>query len=195
MEWSTETYRLDELESRFKIPCVIHVNEGFYSETEAEGFSQGDIIGIDRKMTLHKVAANFATPESNLRPQNTEKDYVDLAEEILVPLNYKGKLKVLTPIKKYTNVRSLAYDAPRYATVLRNITVLVENKTPLELQAGTLIELDRVLPGKNSQLERLVVEFKHQGKRTFASMAIFGEGYFRSEKDGNEYTLKEAIDR
>lgn len=195
MEWSTETYRLDELESRFKVPCVIHVNEGYYSDTEAEGFSQGDIIGIDRKMTLHKVAAHFAAPEKGLRQYNAASEYVELTEEILVPLNYKGKLKVLTPSKKYTRVIDLALDAPRYATVLKNLKVTTEAKTSIEIAAGTKIELDRTIPGLRGEPERLVVEFEHLGKKTCAGVPVSANNLFRSEPDHNEYTIKEAIDR
>lgn len=194
MEWSKETYRLDELETRFKIPCVIHVNEGFYSETDADGFSQGDIIGIDRKMTLHKVAANFARPECNYRSVTADTEYVELTEEILVPLNYKGKLRVLSEVKKYSLVRDLARDAPRYAKVLKHFTVTVENKTSIEIQAGTTIELDRVIPGFGG-VDKLVVEFMHLGSKTHAGIPLSETGFFRSEPDKNEYTIKEAIDR
>ena len=196
MEWSKETYRLDQLETRFKIPCVIHVNEGFYSDSEADGFSSGDIIGIDRKMTLHKVAAQFAG--STARPQSSADDdgvYCELAEEILVPLNYKGKLRVLCPFKRYTRVSDMAFDSPRYATVMKNFVVTLENKKTIVLTSGTALELDRLIPSKADEDGKLVVEFDHKGLKTQATIPLSQTGMFKSEPDKNEYTIREAIYR
>ncbi|XP_045158952.2 uncharacterized protein LOC123524665 isoform X2 [Mercenaria mercenaria] len=189
MEWTLETYRLDEIERRFDFPCVICVNEGFYSETDTEGFSQGDIMSIDSKMVLHKVAANFAYEEEHNGWQ--DPNYVQLTEkEILVPLNYKGKLKVLRDVKNFDSVRELANDFPRYAKLRENLTVTTEENVPVIIQAGTMIELDRVIPPS-----KLVIQFQHRGSTLVVAVPLTARGKFRTEEDKNEYTMKEAIDR
>ncbi|XP_045158947.2 uncharacterized protein LOC123524664 isoform X2 [Mercenaria mercenaria] len=197
MEWTLETYRLDELEGKFDFPCVVCVNEGYYSETDAEGFSQGDIMSIDSKLVMHKVAANFAehVEDTKLR----EKDYIELEREILVPLNYKGKLKVLRNIKNYESVRELATDFPRYAKVRENFKVTTEEKITVTIQAGTVIELDRILPGSmhgpSREPDKLVIQFQHLSGPLVVAVPLNERGKFRTVPDDNEYTIKEAIDR
>lgn len=197
MEWSLQAYRLDEIERNFELPCVVRVNEGYYSETDAEGFSQGDIMSIDSQMLLHKVAANFATDEKS--SELFDPDYVELENEILVPLNYKGKLKVLRDIKNYENFRELANDLPRYAKARQNLGVTTEQKTKVTIQAGTIIELDRIIPvsmaGASKDPDKLVIKFEHSGRPLEVGVPVSAKGKFRTEPDDNEYTIKEAIDR
>lgn len=198
MEWTLEKYRLDEVAGKFDLPCVIHVNEGYYSETDAEGFSQGDIMSIDSKMVLHKVAANFAFEYSSTG--NSEPDNIYLKEkEILVPLNYKGKLKVLQRPNHFDSVRELACAFPRYSKVGRNFKVKTEDDVTVTIQAGAIVELDRIIPGSSGGLNRepdkLVLQFEHVGKRLVVAVPLNVPGKFTTELDNNEYTMKEAIDR
>lgn len=197
MEWTLETYRLDELERKFTFPCVVCVNEGYYSETDAEGFSQGDIMSIDSKIILHKVAANFTFEEKQSRCD--DPNYVEIENEILVPLNYKGKLKVIRHIKNYENVRELANEFPKYAKVTENLTVRTEAKVPVTIKAGSIIELDRIIPGSvrgtNKEPDRLIIQFEHKRGSLVVGVPFDVQGKFRTVPDNNEYTIREAIDR
>lgn len=194
MEWTMETYRLDEIEGKFELPCVICVNEGYYSETDTEGFSQGDIMSIDSKMVLHKVAANFAFEEEHSSWQ--DPTYVKLVEkEILVPLNYKGKLKVLRDVENFDSVIELAKDFPRYAKLRENLRVTTEDQIQVTVQAGTLIELDRIIPETGGFPGKLVIQFPYRGNTLVVAVPLNTRGKFRTEPDNNEYTIKEAIDR
>ncbi|KAL4236927.1 hypothetical protein ACF0H5_005313 [Mactra antiquata] len=202
MNWTVETYRLDEVEKKFGLPCVIHLNEGYYSTTDAEGFSQGDVMSVDSKLVLHKIAANFATDVKKHSLESKDSDYVELApvKEILIPLNYKGRLKVLQRKMKYENVKELARDFPRYARLRQNLSVLTEDNRKVTLYAGTVMELDRIIPGStfgdnNSSPDRLIVQFEHLQRRATVALPVHLNGKFITEHDDNEYTLKEAIDR
>lgn len=198
MEWTLETYRLDEITRKFDLPCVVCVTEGIYSETDTEGFSQGDIISIDSEMVLHKVAANFAFMDTN--KQLPDPTYVDLTEkEILVPLNYKGKLKVLRDVLNFNSVRELAIEFPRYAKLRENMKVTTEDHVPVTIQAGTVIELDRIIPGhvtgSGKEPDKLVIQFQHRTGDLVVAVSFDAKGKFRTEPDENEYTIKEAINR
>lgn len=198
MEWTLETYRLDEVDRKFDLPCVIHVNEGYYSETDTEGFSQGDIMSIDSKMVLHKVAANFAFNYSSTGWDNLDNISVQ-NNEILVPLNYKGKLKVLQCPNHFSSVRELACAFPRYAKVGANIKVKTEDNVSVTIQAGAIIELDRIIPGSRTGLDReqdkLVLQFEHAGTYLVVAVPLNVRGQFITEPDNTEYTIKEAIDK
>jgi hypothetical protein len=199
MDWTTETYRLDEVEGKFDFPCVIRVNEGFYSATDAEGFSQGDILSIDSKMVLHKVAANFTDCADLNTKGSLDEDYVELKNEILVPLNYKGKLKVIRTAKYYDNVKDLTADFPRYATVRKQLDVTTEEDKIITIKSGTTIELDRIIPGpivgSKRQPGKLVVRFQHSSGPLNVALSMHASGKFITEPDNNEYTIKEALDR
>lgn len=201
LNWTLETYRLDEVERKFGLPCVIYLNEGYYSVTDAEGFSQGDVMSIDSKMSLHKVAANFAKDLTPNFEKVADQDYIQLAslKEILIPLNYKGNLKVIQQKKTYENVKELAEDFPRYARLRLNLAVLTEDNKTLTIQAGTVVELDRIIPGSTfgsaSTPDRLIIQFSHLHRKAVVALPLDLNGKFITEQDNNEYSIKEAIDR
>lgn len=192
MEWTQRTYRLDEVTRKFKLPVVIHLTEGYYSATDAEGFSAGDIMTIDSELTLHKVGAFF-------EKHNSVDRYVNIADqEILIPLNYKGKLNVLQNIKRYESIHELCQDSPRYAKVGQNFSVQTNDGIVIDMRAGTVIELDRLIPGTrgpNPKPDQLVIEFKKQNMPVVVAIPTSTRGKFMTELDQNEYTIKEAIDR
>ncbi|KAH3693888.1 uncharacterized protein LOC127862612 [Dreissena polymorpha] len=198
MNWSSATYRLDELERKFTFPCVVRLAEGFCSDSESEGFSKDDIIGIDSKLVLHKVAAHFTNRQSGIRPTKGEYDfgYERLSEEILVPLNYKGKAKVQTCTgKTYTTVKGLIADFPRFAKICRTLKANSADDQPMDLPGGTKIELDRILPGRGTTPDVLCIKFNVSGKPTYAKVAVTERAWIRCESDETEYTIKEVIDR
>ncbi|XP_052274788.1 uncharacterized protein LOC127874472 isoform X2 [Dreissena polymorpha] len=198
MNWSSASYRLDELERKFSFPCVVRLAEGFCSDSESEGFSKDDIIGIDSKLVLHKVAAHFSKRLSGIRPTKSEYDfgYKRLSEEILVPLNYKGKAKVQTCTgKTYTTVTGLIADFPRFAKICRTLKAYSADDQPMDLPGGTTIELDRILPGRDTKPDVLCIKFNVSGKPTYAKVAVTERAEIRCESDETEYTIKEVIDR
>ncbi|XP_052257765.1 titin-like isoform X3 [Dreissena polymorpha] len=198
MNWSSASYRLDELERKFTFPCVVRLAEGFCSDSESEGFSKDDIIGIDSKLVLHKVAAHFTNRKSGVRPTKGEYDfgYERLSDEILVPLNYKGKAKVQTCTgKTYTTVKDLIADFPRFAKICRTLKAYSADDQPMDLPGGSTIELDRILPGRNIKPDVLCIKFNVSGKPTYAKVAVTERAEIQCESDETEYTIKEVIDR
>ena len=178
--WSKETYRFDEIAGKFKLPLLVQVSEGFYRGTEEDSFSAGDITMFEQFVTLQKVAAVFARP-----PPKLVRGYAVPKEEILIPLNYKGKLRVEHEIKAYECVQELAKDFPRYATVLETIAVPVSGGGVMDIEAGTVVELDRIIPPRlviNTSTEQVGLNLEERYK-------------FRSKRDSNVYTLREAVNR
>lgn len=194
--WSEETYRLDEVAKHFKLPQLIQVTEGIDTGNEVDSFSAEDVLMIDQCVTLQKVAAQFA--EKLVEVAQGGSEYAILKEEILIPLNYKGKLKVMNEIKRYHSVWDLAREFPRYATVLQALSVPTESGGVLDIAAGTKIELDRVIPGhrtgQTKEPDRLVISTESGGRKQVA-MPFDLKARFRSVRDENEYTLKETVDR
>lgn len=199
-DWTETTYRLDEVVNRFNVPCVVKVTEGIYSASELETMSSGDIIKIDYQRKLHKVAANFLSDfhrQLSTPPPNSA-EYVDLvAEEILIPLSYTGKLKILKEIKKYESVRELSKECPRYAKLLCQLSYQGQSAVKTVLEAGTLIEVDRIIQGsaKANREEMLVVSYTNSGKKIDTAIPFSTKGSFMLVQDVNKYTLQEVVDR
>ena len=162
-------------------------------------FSQGDVVSVDQSMTLHKVAAHFTNSWDSWSTSG-EDDHVScyekLTDEILVPLNYNGKVKVLDSNvnTKYANVRELVSAFPRFAKTCQNVQVMTSDKIQLTVQAGTVIELDRTVPGERG-VDKLVVSFNRAGRETFASIPLDTVCTFKQMPDENEYTIREVIER
>lgn len=190
--WSEETYRLDEIGRRVDLPQLVQLTEGIDTGSDVESFSAEDIMMIDQCVTLQKVAAQFAEKLVEVDKQGSE--YAILKEEILIPLNYKGELKVVNPIRRYYGVRDLARDFPRYATVLEKMQVPTETGGVLDIVPGTTVELDRVIPGRKNECDKLVISTASGGRKQVA-VPLDMKGRFRSCPDENAYTLKEVIDR
>ena len=190
--WSEETYRLDELERSVGFPQLIQVTEGMDTGNDIDSFSAEDVLMIDQCVLLQKVAAQFA--KQMVEVADSGNEYAILNEEILIPLNYKGKLKVMNPIRRYYNVRQLAKEFPRYATVLEAMRVPSENGGMLGITSDSKVELDRVIPGHKGECDRLVISTALGGRKQVA-MPFDMPGKFRSCPDDNEYTLKEVVDR
>ncbi|KAH3693894.1 uncharacterized protein LOC127862607 isoform X2 [Dreissena polymorpha] len=195
-KWSTTSYRLDELGRRFKFPRVVRLAEGYCSDIEAEGFSKDDIIGIDNVLTIEKVAAHFANRKGGATSiGDDERSYERLSEDILVPLNYKGKVKIRNQGIKYSTVRELVEDFPRFAKVCKNQPAIGADDRPLQILAGTTIELVQVVAGRDNQPGELVVQFQILDKPVYAKVSVLETGLFRAESDDAEYTIKEVVDR
>ena len=196
-KWSESTYRLDEIAyKQFELPLLIQLTEGIHTDNEVDSFSAEDILTIDRCVTLQKVAAQFAGNCTEMGSDGV--DYEILKEEILIPLNYKGKLKVVNEPNIYHNVRDLARDFPRFAKVLEILSVNTEHGLK-KIAAGSVIELDRVLPGgqKTGNVtvpDRLVVSTESGGRGQMA-LPFDKRCRFRSIEDSNEYTLRELVER
>lgn len=194
--WSEATYRLDEIARNFDLPQLIQVTEGIDTGNEVDSFSAEDILMIDQSVTLQKVAAQFA--EKLVEVAEGGSEYAILKEEILIPMNYKGKLNVINQIKRFNSVSALARDFPRYARVLQALSIPTEKGGALDIAAGTKIELDRVIPGhkigQKQEQDKLVVSTESGGRKQVA-MPFDMKARFRTVPDESEYTLKEVIDR
>ncbi|XP_052777336.1 uncharacterized protein LOC128214747 isoform X2 [Mya arenaria] len=188
LKWSRETCRLDELESKFKLPCVVKINEGFYTESTSNGFSQGDIIGIDQKMIIHNISANFVKTYEADKPKLNDK-------EILVPLNYNRKVKIVQKSKTYYSMQDLILDFPRYAEAGQDLLVTNDDDETLVVHAGERIELERLLPGSSGEPDSLVIRFVHEGDPVEAKLCTTTKGVFKTLPDDNEYTLADVVER
>ena len=191
--WSEETYRLDELERSVGLPQLIQVTEGIDTGNDIDSFSAEDVLMIDQCVLLQKVAAHFAK-QKMVEVSDSGNEYAILNEEILISLNYKGKLKVMNPLRRYNNVRELARDFPRYATILSAMRVPMEKGGMLDITPDSKVELDRVIPGHKGECDTLVIN-PAVGGRKLVAMPFDMRGSFRSCPDDNEYTLKEVVDR
>ena len=189
-EWSEETYRLDEIGHKCSLPQVIQVTEGIYRPDEVYCFSAGDILKVDQCVQLQKVEAQVAKTPVRLADHDSGYDFLKEAKPISIPLNYKGKLKVITEIKKYTSVRELATDLPPYAQFLQALTVSTEDGKSLNIVAGTKVELDRV----RLEPDRLIMRIIDGGRRQ-VDVLLSKSCQFRSIQDETEYTLTEMIER
>lgn len=189
-EWSEETYRLDEIGHKCSLPQVIQVTEGIYRPDEVYCFSAGDILKVDQCVQLQKVEAQVAKTPVRLADHDSGYDFLKEAKPISIPLNYKGKLKVITEIKKYTSVRELATDLPPYAQFLQALTVSTEDGKSLNIVAGTKVELDRVRLGPDRLIMRII-----DGGRRQVDVLLSKSCQFRSIQDETEYTLTEMIER
>ena len=189
--WSDVTYRLDELERSVGFPQLIQVTEGIDTGNDIDSFSAEDVLMIDQCVILQKVAAHFAM-EKTIEVADSGSEYAILNEEILIPLNYSGKLKVTSRLRSYSNVRELAIDFPKYATVLTAMRVPQETGGMLDITPDSKVELDRVIPGR--ECDTLVISTEVGGRKQVA-LPFDMRGRFRSCPDDNEYTLKEVIDR
>ena len=198
LSWTVETYRLDEVTKKFSLPCVVCVSEGYMDETECESISKDDVIKIDKRLNLRKIAAEFVTDsyEANLDSSEPEDTYVTLrCGEILIPLNYSGMVKVFSKQKICNSVVELQRAFPRYAVVLSNITVQTEDGKQIELQAGTRIEVDRTIPGNKWKQDHLVIFFNEKGRHIAVALPVSEQGRFKTLPDGNEYTVAEVLER
>lgn len=191
-QWSDETFRLDELGRKVDLPKIIQLMEGIDTGNDVDSFSAEDIITIDQCVTLQKVAAQFAEKLAHVNQQDS--GHAILNEEILIPLNYNGKLRVINPIRTYYRVQDLAREFPRYATVLEPLPVSMENGPALNIAPGTSLELNRVIPGRRNECDRLVINTA-MGGREQMTIPLDMNLKFRSCPDENVYTLKEVIDR
>ena len=191
-DWSKETYCLDEIPSKFKFPVLIQVSEGYYSENEVETFSVGDIIMFDKCIEVQKVAARFAV---GVTETSEGDDFEILKEEILIPLNYKGQLKVKNEIKKYDSVQELVTDKPRYARVLEDLRVNMGEKQEVTINADTVLELDRDIPAQqNRKSGRLIFNYETEHYKQ-VEVLVDKKCKFRTVPDRNEYSLTEVIER
>ncbi|WAR24457.1 hypothetical protein MAR_038126 [Mya arenaria] len=187
-KWSKETCRLDELESKFKLPCVVKINEGYYTASETNGFSQGDIIGIDQKMIQHNISAYVV--------QKNDADELAISnKEIQVPLNYNRKVKIVQRSKTYYSVQDLILDFPRYAEAGQDFAVIDDDNDTLVVHAGERIELERLIPGSNNEPDSLVIQFVHEGDPIEAKLCTTTKGVFKTLPDDNEYTLTDVVER
>ncbi|KAK3090436.1 hypothetical protein FSP39_011850 [Pinctada imbricata] len=182
--WSDETYTIRQLAMKDSFPVVVRVTEGYLpmDGNEAEAFSQGDLIKLDFKKTYQKVAARFLDAQSHVDVEG----YMHPGGDLMIPLGYKGKIKMFHKKKSYRSVRELLNDFPRFARVEKPIVVRRgANREKIELRHG-VIELDREIPG-----EGLVCRYENKD----IVIRIDQEGKFSSVPDNSDYTLIDIIER
>lgn len=196
--WSPETYTLENI-TKFKLPCEIRMTEGFYDEDDEseDTFSAGDIITIGEKQTVQKVSAKFSNTVSEASLAKSNYDYVQLTneEQILLPLNYNGSLRVLRHLKKFETVKDMAEDFPRFARVCEGFKLRTEDNVSFPILEGTIIELMRINRNSSGIGDELVVRHKNRKEVKDSLLPFEMKKQFESITDIQDYTLQEAIER
>lgn len=185
--WSAESCKIAEVVEREILPVMVRVTEGIYGATEAETFSQGDLLMLHKVLTISKVVACFVDGKSSGFRRTIKEDnygYIE-KEEILIPLGYKGRLTIFCPDaghKVFNSVKQLIKDLPRFVRVIEQVrstddTILRRNDT---------LELDRYLPSQG-----LVCKWKDN----FLCLSENTGGQFLLLPDTTEYTLQDVINK
>ncbi|KAK3601522.1 hypothetical protein CHS0354_027663 [Potamilus streckersoni] len=177
---------------------------------EAAKTIRGDTGEVIRAMDYvnEQVASDNAwlkTEFINVKPDVHKSDETgnDKTEtsEVLIALAYRNKARILSKIpngKQYTCISQVIDDFPRYIEVEDDLSLKMNDATygnddlcPI-VPRGTVLELDRVLPGS------------HPGEKILECKYNFGEGLaFRSDQnifckaipDQNLYNLQDIVDK
>ncbi|XP_052081192.1 uncharacterized protein LOC127719215 isoform X1 [Mytilus californianus] len=179
IEWSEKSAPLKEIIRDEKLPILVKVAEGFYNN-DNESFSPGDLIRLDGLKCIQKVRADVVSAKNKKM------------EEIFIPLEYKGKVKItgVTLMEKtFHSVEELIKVFPRYVTVIEAFTSrTTERFSARNVEKGDSLELDRFLEGIG-----LVCTDVKSGQLLIISTS--GQYHLISRPDNNQYTIKEVIDR
>ena len=190
MNWSQERYRLDKVADVFGLPCVVRLDCNYLALGEARKFI-GNIITLDSEIAFDKVSSNVI-----------HWDYGVLTpymQGILLPLSYYGMVKVLKVNTTVYTVKELADIFPGYAELGEKLTIKTYDGELVTLAKGTVIELERIIPGFISEIgkvpDELVIHFKHSKQNMVAAIPFNKKGEFHTKADLTKYTIRKAIDR
>nr|XP_022315694.1 uncharacterized protein LOC111119621 isoform X10 [Crassostrea virginica] len=182
IKWSDETFSIREVADN-NLPTVVKVADGYYSENEAESFSNGDLIKLDFKKSYSKVRAQCVggTPKEDV------SGYVSPDRDILIPLGYKGKLKVECLKSTFNSVEELIEHFPHFVITGRPLTGKrgVYSQEEFRIDKGVKLQLDRVIPEAG-------LVCKIDGKEV---LLVSGQlARFHLEEDEKRYTIREVIE-
>lgn len=182
IKWSDETFSIREVADN-NLPTVVKVSDGYYSENEAESFSNGDLIKLDFKKSYSKVRAQCVggTPKEDV------SGYVSPDRDILIPLGYKGKLKVECLKSTFNSVEELIEHFPHFVITGRPLTGKrgVYSQEEFRIDKGVKLQLDRVIPEAG-------LVCKIDGKEV---LLVSGQlARFHLEEDEKRYTIREVIE-
>lgn len=182
IKWSDDTFSIRDVADS-NLPTVVKVADGFYSENEAESFSNGDLIKLDFKKNYSKVRAQCV----GRTPREDSSGYMSPDKEILIPLGYKGKLKVECMKKTFNTIEELIAHFPHYVRTGRPLTGKrgVYSSEQFRIEKGVRLELDRVIP-------KAGLVCKMDGKEVLLPLGQLAR--FDVETDDKEYTIREVID-
>lgn len=182
IKWSDDTFSIRDVADS-NLPTVVKVADGFYSENEAESFSNGDLIKLDFKKNYSKVRAQCV----GRTPREDSSGYMSPDKDILIPLGYKGKLKVECMRKTFNTIEELIAHFPHYVTTGRPLTGKrgVYSSEQFRIEKGVRLELDRVIP-------KAGLVCKIDGKEVLLPLGQLAR--FDVEADDKEYTIREVID-
>nr|XP_034314058.1 uncharacterized protein LOC105347286 isoform X8 [Crassostrea gigas] len=182
IKWSDDTFSIRDVADS-NLPTVVKVADGFYSENEAESFSNGDLIKLDFKKNYSKVRAQCV----GRTPREDSSGYMSPDKDILIPLGYKGKLKVECMKKTFNTIEELIAHFPHYVTTGRPLTGKrgVYSSEQFRIEKGVRLELDRVIP-------KAGLVCKIDGKEVLLPLGQLAR--FDVEADDKEYTIREVID-
>lgn len=182
IKWSDDTFSIRDVADS-NLPTVVKVADGFYSENEAESFSNGDLIKLDFKKNYSKVRAQCVGGS----PREDSSGYMSPDKDILIPLGYKGKLKVECLKKTFNTIEELIAHFPHYVRTGRPLTGKrgVYSSEQFRIEKGARLELDRVIP-------KAGLVCKMDGKEVLLPLGQLAR--FDVETDEKEYTIREVID-
>jgi hypothetical protein len=183
IKWTEDTFSMQEV-AHNNLPTIVQVADGYYSENEAESFSNGDLIKLDFKKTYSKVRAQCVGGKPKVDPHG----YMSPDKDILIPIGYKGKLKVECLIDTFGSVQELIKHFPRCVVTGRPLTGKrgIYSDEKFTIEKGVKLQLDRVIPDAG-----LVCRIE-EGKEVLLPSNQLARFYL--EPDEKEYTVREVID-
>ncbi|XP_062570872.1 uncharacterized protein LOC134232894 isoform X6 [Saccostrea cucullata] len=182
IKWSEETFSIRDVAYN-NLPTVVKVADGYYSENEAESFSNGDLIKLDFKKSYSKVRGRCVGG----KPKVDDLGYLSPDKDILIPLGYKGKVKVECVQNTFNSVEELIKNFPHFVKTGRPITGKrgLYSAEEVRIEKGVTLQLDRVIPEAG-------LVCKIDGKEVLLQSNQLARFYL--EPDEKEYTIREVVD-
>ncbi|XP_056017989.1 uncharacterized protein LOC125668602 isoform X3 [Ostrea edulis] len=182
IKWTDETYSMQEVANN-NLPTIVKVADGYYSENEAESFSNGDLIKLDFKKSYSKVRAQCVGG----KPKVDTLGYMSPDKDILIPIGYKGKLKVECLKDTFGSIQELITHFPHFVITGRPLTGKrgIYSSEEIRIEKGTRLQLDRVIPDAG------LVCRKDEKEILLPSIQL---ARFYLEPDEKEYTVREVVD-
>ncbi|XP_061191361.1 uncharacterized protein LOC133199561 isoform X2 [Saccostrea echinata] len=183
IKWSEETFSIQDVAYN-NLPTVVKVADGYYSENEAESFSNGDLIKLDFKKSYSKVRGRCVGG----KPKVDDLGYLSPDRDILIPLGYKGKVKVECVQNTFNSVEELIKHFPHFVKTGRPITGKrgLYSTEEIRIEKGVTLQLDRVIPEAG-------LVCKIDEKEVLLPSSQLARFYL--EPDEKEYTIREVVDK
>lgn len=192
MIWSDETYHLSDVLNIVELPSVVKVSHGYYSNYDIETFTNGDLLHLKSCVTLQKVAAHYV---QHLKTSNTTS-FETIGEEMLIPLNFKGPIKLVNDNQcktKFYSVQELIDSFPRFVKNEKEIEGICGKRGTRRIKEGRRLQLIRLLPGTlhrhKKSADQLICIYENKE----VALTATTKGRFSLLQDETVYTLADLV--